>query len=65
MWNGKKSTGIFYYCPTVTGNPTSIALMAVGGDVGVSCFTDEASGVFKNPQELVDLYVQINNEVLA
>ena len=61
--NGKKSIGVFYYCPTLNYNHASISISAYGDAVAVTCFTDTASGI-DDPQQFVDLFIQNNRKAL-
>jgi len=48
VWNGKKTLGIFNYCPLMAHNQNSIAICTIDQYVGVTCFTDEYSEI-KDP----------------
>jgi len=59
-FDGKKMIGTFFYPPGNGKLGTGFSILTVGNIMSVGCFSDKA--LLENPQELVDMFININNE---
>jgi hypothetical protein len=63
VWNGMECKGIFFLSQNIVDKiHTSFAITTMGEKISVSVTCDEVNGA--NPQEIVDEFVRVKNELL-